>query len=119
MQKKQGHYMGTETDSKWWRRYTKAPFFASGSGEYWYDEQTFYFRRYLTQNPLMIPFQGVRELQVGRWHCGTWAWGAPIVKLIWEKDGRSLSSGFVLSWHKSQAQQVIEDLEDRLPLSSA
>jgi hypothetical protein len=37
--------------------------------------------------------------------------GAPIVKLIWVNDGRSLSSGFVLSKSESQTRQVIQDLE--------
>ena len=119
MEKKRGYYAGTEVGGKWWRRYTGARFFARGNGEYWYDEQSLYFRRYLTQDPLVIPFRDVSEVQVGRWHCGRWAWGAPIVKLIWENDGLSLSSGFVLSRSEPQARQAINDLERRLSLSSA
>ena len=118
MEKKQGHYLGTEIEEKWWRRYTRPRFFARGSGEYWYDGQTFYFRRYLTQSPLVISLWCVSEVQVGRWHCGRWAWGAPVVKLIWENDGLSLSSGFVLSGKESQTRHVIEDLQRRLSLSA-
>ena len=115
MEEKQGYYAGTEVGGKWWKRYTRAPFFARGSGEYWYDEQSFYFRRYLTQEPLVIPFRYVGDVQIGCWHAGTWAWGTPIVKLIWENDdGLSLSSGFVLSRSESQARQVIEEIERRL-----
>jgi hypothetical protein len=118
MEKKQGYYAGTEVEEKWWRRYTRAPLFARGNGEYWYDEQSFHFRRYLTRDPLVIPFQSVSAVQVGRWHCGRWVWGAPIVKLIWENDGLSLSSGFVLSRSESQTRQVLEEIERRLSLSA-
>ncbi len=119
MEKKRGHYLGTEIEGKWWRRYMRDGLFARGSGEYWYDEQSFYFRRYLTRDPIVIPLPRVREVQLGRWHAGRWTWGAPIVKLVWETDDLSLSSGFVLSWDESQTQQVVEDLERRLPVSSA
>ena len=117
MENKRGYYAGTEVAGRWWWPYTKAPFFARGNGEYWYDEQSFCFRRYLTQNRLAIPFRCVSEVQVGRWHAGRWAWGAPMVKLIWEHDGRSLSSGFVLSRSEPQTWQVIEEIERRLSLS--
>jgi hypothetical protein len=119
MEKTRGYYAGTEVAGRWWWPYAKVPFFARGNGEYWYDEQSFQFRRYLTQNPLVIPFRCVSEVQVGRWHAGRWAWGAPMVKLIWEHDGRSLSSGFVLSRNESQARQVLEEIERRLSLSTA
>jgi len=93
-------------------------FFARGSGEYWYDEQSFYFRRYLTRDPIVIPLLRVREVQLGRWHAGRWAWGTPVVKLIWKKDDRALSSGFVLSMDESRTRHVVEDLERRLSPSS-
>jgi hypothetical protein len=111
MEKRQGHYLGTEVEGKWWRRYTAPPFFARGNGTYWYDDRAFYFHRYLTQYPLELAFERIEEIQVGRWHAGRWAWGAPIVKLIWEEDGLSLSSGFVLSRSESQTRQVIQELE--------
>jgi hypothetical protein len=118
MEKQRGHYLGTEIEGKWWRRYMRDGFFARGNGEYWYDERAFYFRRYLTRDPLVIPFRRVSEVQVGRWHAGRWAWGTLIVKLIWKKDDLSLSSGFVLSRGESQTRQLlIEDLERRLSRS--
>ena len=119
MENKRGYYAGTEVGGKWWRRYTGARFFARGNGEYWYDKQSLYFRRYLTRDPLVIPFQSVSAVHVGRWHCGRWAWGAPIVKLIWENnDGLSLSSGFVLSRSESHTRLVMEEMERRISLSS-
>lgn len=111
MQKKRGHYLGTEVENKWWKRYTRPPFFARGNGAYHYDERAFTFRRYLTRDPLEIPLARVVEIRVGRWHCGRWAWGAPIVKLIWEDEGRSLSSGFVLSRSEPQTQKMVRELE--------
>jgi hypothetical protein len=116
MEKKRGHYLGTEIEGKWWRRYMRDGFWARGNGEYWYDEGAFYFRRYLTRDPLSIPLSRLREVQLGRWHAGRWAWGAPIVKLIWEHDGLSLISGFVLSREESQAQQMVQDLERQVAL---
>lgn len=119
MEARSGYYAGTEVEGKWWRRYFSSGFFMRGNGEYWCDNHTFYFRRYVTRDPLVIPFRCVSEVQVGHWHCGRWAWGAPMVKLIWKNDGLSLSSGFVLSRSMSQTLQVIGDLERRLPLCSA
>ena len=51
MDKKKGHYIGTEINEKWWSRYRGEGFFARGNGEYWFDEDFFYFRRYLTKEP--------------------------------------------------------------------
>ena len=111
MQKHQGHYLGTVVEGQWWRRYTRPPFFARGNGTYWYDDRAFYFQRYLARDPLELSFERIAEIQTGRWHAGRWAWGAPIVKLIWEGDGLSLSSGFVLSRSESQTRQGIQALE--------
>jgi hypothetical protein len=118
MEEQAGHYIGSAVEGKWWRRYLKAPFFAQGTGRYWYDEHAFYFHRSLTRDPLVIPFRSVRGIEVGYWHCGTWAWGAPIVKLVWEHDGHELSSGFVVARDNDQAQRVVEDLRQRVPASS-
>ncbi len=51
MDKKKGHYIGTEINEKWWSRYREEGFFARGNGEYWFDEDFFYFRRYPTKEP--------------------------------------------------------------------
>ena len=111
MEMMQGHYLGTEIEGKWWWRYITAPFFVRGNGEYWYDEHSFYFRRYLTKTPIVIPFTHVRKVQTGHWHCGKWMLGQPIVKLIWKNDGFLLSSGFVLSRNVLESHQYIEALK--------
>jgi len=71
----------------------------------------FYFQRYLTQVPLELDLGRLEEIRVGRWHAGRWAWGMPIVKLIWVNDGLLLVSGFVLSRSESRTRQVMEALE--------
>ncbi len=72
MDKKKGHYIGTEINEKWWSRYRGEGFFARGNGEYWFDEDFFYFRRYLTKEPIKIPFNRIQEIKTGNWHAGRW-----------------------------------------------
>ena len=61
MSKNKRHYFGTEIDGKWWKRYTKNKLFARGAGEYWYDDNSFNFRRYLTQTPRVFHYQDIVE----------------------------------------------------------
>ena len=118
MDRRRGTYLGTEVDEKWWKRYTRGGYFARGSGEYWFDEEAFYFRRYLTQDPIAIPFAKARAAKAGTWHAGQWFWGKQIVKLLWEDQGQSLSSGFVLSYQKDEALRLLDELRKRLSPSS-
>ena len=67
---KTGLYLGTEIDEKWWKRYTKDKMFARGNGKYSYDNEGFYFLRYLTKLPITIPFKNVTEFKIGKWHSG-------------------------------------------------
>jgi len=75
MDRKKGLYLGTEVEGKWWRRYREGNFFMRGNGEYWYDEQGFYFLRYLATKPVFVPFQAMLEVKLGKWHSGRWALG--------------------------------------------
>lgn len=92
-----GSYLGTEMDGKWWKRYRRDGFFARGNGLYWYDAHGFHFRRYLTKRTLTVPFGRVTALETGTRHAGRWCSGMSILKILWENDGRLLSSGFLLS----------------------
>jgi len=76
MEKRRGHYLGTEIDEKWWKRYREDGFFARGFGEFWCDEGAFYFSRYLMMRPLIIPFDKILGFQIGAWHAGRWGSGA-------------------------------------------
>lgn len=115
MEKRRGHYLGTEIEEKWWKRYRKDGFFARGFGEFWCDEGAFYFSRYLMTRPLIIPFEKILGFQIGAWHAGRWSVGRPIIKISWRGPEGSLSSGFVLSNSEAHALEIIEEIRDRVP----
>jgi hypothetical protein len=110
-----GHYVGTELDGKWWRRYRGRGFFARGNGRYWTDSEAFRFLRYLTRTPLEIPFARVSAVETGTRHAGRWCMGAPIVKIVWEEDGHRLSSGFVVSREQAGVDNVVLEMRSRIP----
>lgn len=91
---KSGYYYGTEIDGKWWKRYKKAFYFMRGNGEYWLDEKGIYFRRFMTQEPLMIPFNKIRDIKSGWFHAGRVGIGKTVTKIVWKNNGLLLSSGF-------------------------
>ena len=66
--RRKGHYLGTEIDEKWWKRYRKDKMFARGNGEYWFDDATLYFRRYLTKHPIQIQLAKVFQVKIGKSH---------------------------------------------------
>ena len=108
---RKAHYLGTEIDEKWWKRYRKNKFFARGNGEYWFDNTTLYFRRYLTKHPIEIPFAKVIEMKIGKSHAGRWLLGSRVLKLIWENDGMKLSSGFVFSRNQQETEAVMAEFK--------
>lgn len=116
MLKRKGHYFGTEIDEKWWRRYTKNRLFARGTGEYWYDGDSFYFRRYLTRTPIVLHFQDITDLKTGHWHAGRWGGRHPIFKFIWQRDGLRLGSGFLLSKHDDVTEQLLNEFQKYIQL---
>ena len=109
--RRKGHYLGTEIDEKWWKRYRKDKFFARGNGEYWFDDTALYFRRYLTKHPIVIPFTKIIEVKNGKSHAGRWFLGPRVLKLIWEKDGMKLSSGFIVARSRQETEAVMVDLK--------
>ena len=106
-----GHYLGTEIDEKWWERYRKDRLFARGNGEYWFDATGLYFRRYLTKYPIVIPFEKVIEMKIGKSHAGRRLLRSRVLKLIWEKDGMKLSSGFIVARNQQETEAVMADLQ--------
>jgi hypothetical protein len=109
-----GHYLGTEVDEKWWKRYTKDKLLARGNGEYWIEKGIFCFRRYLTKAPIEIRFEDILDIKIGTWHSGKWYIGRPIMKLVWTKDGVKLSSGFYVSKNKDVVLKLVDDLKERV-----
>ena len=114
MVEKTGLYLGAEIDEKWWKRYMKDKMFARGNGKYWFDDEGFYFRRYLTKKPIFIPFSAVSEIKLGKWHAGRWCMGRLIMKILWTKDGLKLSSGFLVSKYNADAMNLKAGLENKI-----
>jgi len=114
MEKKTGQYLGTEIDEKWWKRYRKERFFARGIGEYWLDEHGFYFLRDLTQEPLFIAYESIQEIKSGKWHSGRWSGGKDILKIIWNKEGWRLSSGFSISGEEKEMNRLIDVFKEKM-----
>lgn len=110
-QKKRGSYLGTEVDEKWYKRYRQDGFFARGSGEYWFEEDGLHFRRFLTKKALVVLFKSIRQVKLGSWHAGKWVIVKRVIKLVWEKDGQTLSSGFVLARSQENTERLKSDLE--------
>lgn len=112
--KNRGHYLGTEIDEKWWRRYSMEGFLARGIGEFWIDSSALYFRRYLTDAPIVIALGDVLDIKVGKWHSGRWAGGVPVVKILWKKSDNRLSSGFVFSRDAGATETLIQEIRSHL-----
>jgi hypothetical protein len=105
-----GSYLGTEVDGKWWRRSRRHGLFARGNGRFWHDREGFWFLRYLTRTPIKVPLGSVTDIEVGTRHAGRWCMGVPILKILWEDDGRGLSSGFVVSRHVGETEELAAEL---------
>jgi len=93
IQKRPGQYLGTRVDHKWWRRYNKEGFFTRGVGEYWVKDSSLFFQHRAKRKPIRLPLRGLTEIKVCP--CKKRTKGILIFKLVWEKDGHRLSSGFV------------------------
>ncbi len=106
--KVEGKYFGTEIDQKWWRRYTKNKMLSRGNGIFQINEHGISFLRKLTKTPITIRFSDFQGVIIGSWHAGQWGAGRQIVKILWEKDGQLLCSGFTIS---TDSKEIISMLE--------
>ncbi|MEM4406636.1 MAG: hypothetical protein QXS68_06285 [Candidatus Methanomethylicaceae archaeon] len=108
LQGRRGHYLGKEVGGKWWRRYRNDGLLARGIGEWWMDGKALFFRRDLIDAVIVIQFKDVAEVKVGKWHSGRWAGGSTVVKILWKKEGRLLSSGFVFCRDPKETEELVE-----------
>ena len=108
IQKRRGQYLGTRIDHKWWRRYTKEGFFTSGIGEYWIKDGSLFFQRRNKSKPIRLPLRSLAEIKICP--CKGRTGRIKVIKLIWEKDGHWLSSGFVLSGIIEQNSNLLASL---------
>lgn len=118
MQQRRGHYLGTEADERWYKRYLKDGLAARGYGRFWYDERGFYFRRNPTDKPIFIPYDTFVDVRLGPWHAGRWAYGNPIVKIVWARNGDRLSSGFIVGRTEDAAVALKAILQRRSGLKT-
>lgn len=107
-EKKRGQYLGTQLVNKWWRRYTQGEFVTRGAGEYWITDGCLFFQNYASHQPIILPLNKLAEIKVCP--CQRRMGGIPILKLVWEKDGRWLSSGFVLSGMLDRSNNLLASL---------
>lgn len=114
MEPRRGHYLGTEVDDMWHKRYRKGGMLARGLGEYWIEEDQFCFRRYLTKTPIRIPLRRVTSVRLGKWHAGRWVGSERAIKLVWEHEGITLSSGFVLTRSSLEAATRARELRNSI-----
>jgi hypothetical protein len=111
---KKGLYLGTEIDEKWWKRYIHNKFFMRGNGKYWVDQTSFYFLRYLTKDPMIIPFNKITGLKEGKWHSGKWVGNLLVLKILWVENGVKLSSGFVITRNSIKFHQILDELRNNI-----
>jgi hypothetical protein len=114
MKRRRGHYLGTEVDGVWHKRYRNDGLFARGLGEYWIEGDVLRFRRYLTRTPLGIPLRRVEAVELGKWHAGRWVGGERAIKLNWAHQGLQLCSGFVFTRTGLEAVKQAAELRDMI-----
>lgn len=110
MDRRKGLYLGTEIDEKWWKRYKKNKMFARGNGQYRYDDQGFYFHRYLTKEPMFIPWGSITEIKLGKSHAGRRFLRMFVLKIVWRRDDMRMSSGFLVSKHEIDTRNLLTEL---------
>lgn len=110
MTKGKGLDLGTEIDEKWWKHYKKDKILARGNGEYWHDTQGFYFHRYLTRDPIFIPWGSVTEIKLGNSQVGRWMVPMSVLKILGRKDLLRLSSGFLVSKYEIVTRNLLAEL---------
>ncbi len=115
---KRAHYLGTEVSEKWWRRYYRDGLLARGMGDFWIDASGLFFRRYLTDTPVMILFSDILDVKTGKWHSGRWAGGSPVIKIVWKKGDTLLSSGFVIARDNGLVEKIVQEIRFHIPKSS-
>jgi hypothetical protein len=63
----------------------------------------------------MIPFKKINDIKRGSWHSGRWSWGQPIVKILWDHQGMTLCSCFMLSNKETESLKIMANLRELIP----
>ncbi len=111
MEKLKGYYFGTVIDGKWWKKYFRYTFISRGLGRYWQTDDGIHFLRYLTKRSLFIPYDKMCDIKISASHGGKWAHGKPVLNIIWNNEGKHLSSGFFIEDKKMtlEIQKIVEE----------
>ncbi|HDT15401.1 MAG TPA: hypothetical protein ENN55_04245 [Firmicutes bacterium] len=112
MKGRNGSYAGTEAGGKWYSSYTDENFGASFTGLFYADESIIYFKKENSERVLKIPLRSVRRIEKGKLHAGKWLFNSTIVKIVWEKNGMELSSGFVFSRREFETQLAMQEIKN-------
>ncbi len=105
--KKRGWHLWTRVGRKWWHRYNQAGLSGQGSGEYWIKDGCLFFQHDARPQPVRLPLKNLSQIEVCP--CGRKA-GIPVIKLVWEEDGRWFSAGFVLSGLVDRSTNLLTSL---------
>lgn len=109
--------MGTETDDSGPRRQTRDKPLTRGLGECWLENGVLCFRRLLSRSRIEIPLRDVYDLRISTCRSGRWAGKAPVVNVVWRRDGHQLSSAFVFSADRAETEAVVDYLRRAVALA--
>jgi len=112
-------YAGTEIVSKgWWPKiYRKGLLWVRGNGSIQLADDGIVFKRYGVSQPIVIPYNSIKEIKFGRWHARGWQiW--QIIKIIWQKNGQLLSTGFGISRNKEKTKRFADEIKKRTAQSA-
>ena len=101
---KSARYAGTQMADKWYKIYKKDLFWVRGNGKIWLGDDRIHFLRIGLKKEILIPCKSIKDIKFGYWHCRGWQIWLTI-KVIWEREGQLLSTGFVVSRHKEATKE--------------
>ena len=111
MQMKPGLYVGTLLDDKWWKPYFKDGLLFSGNIDYWFDDEGIYFKLYIKSKSIFIPFSSILVIKKCKFHGINYINGYDIIKLVWNNNGKILSTGLVFSKYSEESAMVLNKIK--------
>ncbi len=111
------YYFGTTVGASSLRRYMLNGMSARGNGELWLTTNGILFKRLFEADPFRIPLSWVLRIEEGTGHAGKWAMGRKVIKVVWNKKGGMLISGFLVpaSEHHRWLGQMRKEVSRRAP----
>ena len=92
-------YWGIEQiDSRGKKRYQKG--LMRGNGDLVLTNATVVFTRWVPRKEFCIPLDGIRAVELGRWHNRGSAVFQPILRIFYEEEGETHIFGVCVGWKK-------------------